>query len=98
MQNESSNKSTSCTRCGQLIPLLTDFAPNTDKGLELVLSGGYGEFYDSIDGEQIVNLCHDCAHAFCVFVGIDATTFHSHKNPTTHGGEYGQEHIGRNKN
>lgn len=36
-----------------------------DNALEITLSGGYGMFFDNIDGDHHAFLCHDCAHTAC---------------------------------
>jgi hypothetical protein len=58
-----------CVNCGtELSALFRDHDPMSrqyDNALELTQSGGYGMFFDNIDGDHHVFLCHDCAHNLC---------------------------------
>ncbi|QAU07228.1 hypothetical protein HOV03_gp89 [Gordonia phage Asapag] len=40
-------------------------ATNYEDALEVILSGGWGMFFDNIDGDPKVYLCHSCAHVAC---------------------------------
>jgi hypothetical protein len=91
LQNRGRDRA-SCQRCGNAIPIAYPGLTNTDNGLTLILTGGYGEFHDSLMGDVTVSLCHGCAHAMCEFIHVDATNFHTHTDRTHHYGEYGQEH------
>ena len=68
-----------CQKCDQLIPVAYPGQPNTDNGLEVYLSGGYGEFIDSWDGDPMVWLCHECGHALMDWLGIDCHNWHTHR-------------------
>jgi hypothetical protein len=56
--------------CGaELVPVFPDshdLDVQYDNALEVSLSGGYGMFFDNIDGDHHVLLCHDCAHVACL--------------------------------
>jgi ribosomal protein L32 len=76
-----SNKTvTDCPSCGQQKTIWHDCCANCgaelthvfDTGnrqyvdaLEVILSGGYGMFFDNIDGDHRVFLCCDCAQKLC---------------------------------
>jgi hypothetical protein len=56
-----------CVNCGGALKPVFDDYPNEqyDNALEVTISGGYRMFFDNIDGERRVLLCHDCAHEAC---------------------------------
>lgn len=54
-----------CVSCAtELTPVSDDGSATCqyDNALEVSLSGGYGMFFDNIDCDHHVFLCHDCAH------------------------------------
>lgn len=56
-----------CADCGtELGRVFADLGNRQyDNALELAVGGGYGMFFDNIDGDHNVFLCHDCAHKAC---------------------------------
>ena len=79
-----------CQKCGEIIPWAYVPPPghgppeNTDNGLHMTLDGGYGEFIDTWQGRPEYWLCHDCAHAFCEWLGIDPRNWHTHRLDSGH--------------
>ena len=75
-----------CKKCGKEIPLQhqylpPDAEPSTDNGLLLIFDGGYGEFIDAPfvpKAEWQVQLCHECAHDLCDWLGVDPRNWHTH--------------------
>ncbi|WKW86373.1 hypothetical protein SEA_BUDSKI_98 [Gordonia phage Budski] len=56
----------SCASCNTPLPQVFKNSPGQyHDALEVVLTGGYGMFFDNIDGDHTVFLCHRCAHAAC---------------------------------
>ena len=60
----------SCINCDVELELVfPEFAKEGsrqyDNALEICLGGGYSMFFDNIDGDYRVFLCHDCAHQAC---------------------------------
>lgn len=58
------NNSYKCSSCGEpLKPVFEDFSKQIDDGLFFQIYGGYGEFFDTVDGDNPlqVALCHDCS-------------------------------------
>lgn len=56
-----------CANCGaQLTHVFDDKESRqyTD-ALEMIFSGGYGMFFDNIDGDHRAYLCKDCTHQLC---------------------------------
>ena len=57
-----------CVSCGHELTRVSegDFTSKRyDNALEVTLTGGYGMFFDNIDADHHVFLCHDCAHRLC---------------------------------
>jgi len=65
-----------CAKCSR------PMQPNNEGGLDLEVSGGYGDYIDSYDGVTTFRLCHKHAHKFANWLGnSDALTMywgHSH--------------------
>jgi hypothetical protein len=59
--------------------------------LEVIISGGYGMFFDNIDGDPHVFLCHDCAHESCCALPWLAQLIHP-QNSHGHTAEYWTAH------
>ena len=56
----------SCASCtAALKPVFQDAPGQYEDALEVILTGGYGMFFDNIDGDKRVFLCHSCAHVAC---------------------------------
>lgn len=93
-----------CVACGvqpTYTNLVAQAGPYTeyDNVLILDLAGGYGMFFDNIEGNYTVVLCHDCAHEACEALPwlaalIEPARSHSHTeayvraNPDHHGWDY----------
>jgi ribosomal protein L32 len=55
-----------CAHCGtQLTDLFTEGNRQYKNALEVILSGGYGMFFDNIDGDKRAFLCFDCGTQLC---------------------------------
>lgn len=69
-----------CYRCKEFIPQWHDDLPpyQRENMLEVSFTGGYGMFVDPLFCYYLVHLCHDCAHALCDWLGVDAQNFHMH--------------------
>ena len=78
-----------CHKCGVLVPVAYPGVPNTDNGLEVYFSGGYGEFYDAWDGDPMLWLCHECGHDLAAWLGIDVHNWHTHR---TDSGQHPDHH------
>lgn len=78
MPQESEDVGPVCFRCQK--PVNNDLMGNTDNGLFLFFSGGYGEFHDDlVDGPHEVVLCHECGHDLADFLGLDVAGWHTHR-------------------
>lgn len=76
-----------CDRCAlplEQVELAEEGTLQCDNALIVRLSGGYGMFCDPLkvsddfDPEWDKIFCHECAHEVCDFLGIDASSWHSH--------------------
>lgn len=77
-----------CQRCSKDMP--TEYG-NTDNGLELVFTGGYGEFHDDGGyGPHTLWLCHECGHALADWLGLDVHNWHTHR---IHGNQHPDHHT-----
>lgn len=75
-----------------------------DNALDVTLSGGYGMFFDNIDGNHKVFLCHDCAHRACLVLPwlnklLQPESSHSHRAEfwESNNGHRGWDHPNREK-
>jgi hypothetical protein len=78
-----------CQKCNKPIPY--DEHWNTDNGLTLYFSGGYGEFHDDLGNKgqpQSTDLCHECGHDLAEWLGLDVRGWHTHR----HGGTQHADH------
>lgn len=67
-----------CQKCFKQVP--QDEYWNTDNGLEVSFSGGYGEFHDDLFyGPYEFGLCHECAHELAEWLGLDVHNWHTHR-------------------
>lgn len=101
-------KNVRCARCGKTPPIQQGFTNDRgfqyDNTLTLTLGGGYGMFLDDLDAEfgrqDAVNprttkiLCHECSHAFCEFMGIDPSNWHTHVSAEHGGTQHADHHDG----
>lgn len=70
-----------CQRCGEPIPYLHPH--NSDRGLTVTLTGGYGEFRDSMEGSIRFDLCHECGHALTDLLGLDTVGWHPEREESS---------------
>lgn len=74
-----------CADCDTpLERIFDDTGTQYSNALEIELHGGYGMFFDNIDGDRLAFLCHDCAHEACErnpWLGalINPARSHSHR-------------------
>ena len=84
-----------CDRCHSALNVIPGLNPNGvqfDNAVVVSLNGGYAMFVDNFafdTGEYIREnglnseterlLCHDCAHKLCEFLGINPSTWHTHR-------------------
>lgn len=66
-----------CHRCKKEIGLVwpDSQATNLNLALHVTLNGCYGEYADTLDGDERYILCHQCGHQLVTFLG-DTTIFH----------------------
>jgi hypothetical protein len=55
-----------CANCGtELTHVFDPTSRQYTDALEVIFSGGYGMFFDNIDGDRRVFLCHTCTLGLC---------------------------------
>ncbi len=82
-----------CTSCRAMLTPVFDDHPNHQyyNALEVTIAGGYGMFFDNIDGDLHVFLCHDCAHESCDALPWLTQLIHP-QNSHGHSAEYWAAH------
>lgn len=61
-----------CERCYKFSPATQQMGEFFDNGIDFIIGGGYGLFYDPFhkDEEVTVKLCHDCSVEVLKFIGV----------------------------
>lgn len=61
-----------CTRCEKLKPAHQQAGEFFDGGIDFIIYGGYGMYYDPFHEDECVkvNLCHDCAVEVLKSIGV----------------------------
>ena len=95
------------TACNKPLPQQSISFPNSlqyDNNLVLDVRGGYGMFTDPMgnvpgvddgrpfDPEQTLLLCHECAHEFAAWMGIDVSGWHTHVPADLGGTQHADHH------